>query len=212
MKIILLFTLLFSVTALECKISNGVEYVNIRGNLQPDGCPDGLQCVNETCSSVSAATGKDFSGAPCAVWAKSTRYIMVHNSDVEDDIAGKPWTYTKDGCGENADYEELVCVGDWGDKYEETCPPCDDLADPPVPCSAKCRTGGKTCNYPGTETGCNAGYFQLGSCQAKGREGWAAGSVILVILLIVFDLALLAWVLWYCGVLKCKKWNCRNNT
>ena len=55
MRILLLFTLLISVTAQECRVSNGVEYVKIDGNFQPDGCPDGLKCLNNVCSTVTKA-------------------------------------------------------------------------------------------------------------------------------------------------------------
>ena len=90
MRIVLLFTLLLSVTAQECRVSNGVEYVKIDGNFQPDGCPDGLKCINEVCSSVTTATtipdadknDGQLEGLPCAVYqASESRSIVVFQED-----------------------------------------------------------------------------------------------------------------------------------
>ena len=66
-KIVILFlSMAFAISALECKIFDGVEYVKIRGNFQPDGCPDGLQCLNNVCSTRNSATATR-EGESCSV-------------------------------------------------------------------------------------------------------------------------------------------------
>lgn len=62
----LLLSMAFAISALECKIFDGVEYVKIRGNFQPDGCPDGLQCLNNVCSTRESATDTK-EGKSCSV-------------------------------------------------------------------------------------------------------------------------------------------------
>lgn len=185
LKIILFLCMLFAATALECRISNGVEYVNIRGNLQPDGCPDGLKCVNETCSTIQKSnTDKNDgqrAGLPCAVIGKDSRFILVFIDGGKDDVIEKPWTYTSGGCG-SKDGKNLTCVGDWGEKWEEECPECTPDASGFTTCSDKCRRGCTSTEIEDEE--CNAdGRYARGTCRPYGDDGWT-GDVIVVVVLI----------------------------
>tara|TARA_B100000902_G_scaffold164852_2_gene159837 strand:- start:1355 stop:2020 length:666 start_codon:yes stop_codon:yes gene_type:complete len=211
MRIVLLFTLLLSVTAQECRVSNGVEYVKIDGNFQPDGCPDGLKCINKICSSVTTVTDKSYAssddsdkndgqrkGLPCAVIGKDARSLLVFIKENDDDES-KPWTYTSGGCGWK-DGKNLTCVGDWGEKWEEECPECDPgTALIPASCSDKCKSG---CTDTAIDDGmCNADRrYARGTCRLAGDDGIAGGALAFVITIsCLVAAAISCWCCWLAG-------------
>ena len=209
LKIILFLCMLFAATALECKISNGVEYVNIRGNLQPDGCPDGLKCVNETCSAIQKSNTEkndgQREGLPCAVIGKDSRSILVFIEGHTDDDVDKPWTYTSGGCG-SKDGKNLTCVGDWGEKWEEECPECTPDASGFTTCSDKCRVG---CTDTAIDDDmCDKdGKYARGTCRLAGDDGIAGGALAFVITIsCIAALGLIVVGLWLGGCFN--RWGC----
>ena len=193
LKIILFLCMLFAATALECRISNGVEYVNIRGNLQPDGCPDGLKCVNETCSTIQKSntsnstnnTNGELAGLACAVSlnGRNNRSISVYIK-ANGDVKNQPWNYTHYiGCG-SKDGKNLTCVGDWGEKWEEECPEGTWPDMGKMEYSEKCRRGCGTVAFERNGAGCDSNSdYARGTCRPYGDDGWT-GDVIVVVVLI----------------------------
>jgi len=204
LKIILFLCMLFAATALECRISNGVEYVKIRGNLQPGGCPDGLKCVNETCSTIqksdAAKNNGQRKGFPCVVKALSVRNILVYIKDTEEE-EDRPWTYSSGGCGWK-DGKNLTCVGDWGEQWEEECPYCDYSTG--VRCSDKCKEGCGNREIVDGSCDVNANYAR-GTCRLAGEEGWAEWSIWFVVIICVIGIVGISSVLWACAT---GKWPC----
>ena len=210
MRLLLLFTLLLSVTAQECRVSNGVEYVKIDGNFQPDGCPGGLKCINKVCSSVTTVTDKSYAssddsdkndgqrkGLPCAVIGKDSRSLLVFIEGNDDDES-QPWTYTSGGCGWK-DGKNLTCVGDWGEKWEEECPECTPDASGFKTCSDKCRSG--CTNTAIADNLCNKDErYARGTCRLAGEDGIAGGALAFVIIICcAVALAISCWGCWKAG-------------
>lgn len=135
---------------------------------------------------VTAEEDGEFDGVPCAVWATSSRQIWVYKEYGVNDTIGQPWTYSQLDCGNNIWGDELDCVGDWGQKWEEECPHCDtNSVQYPVECSDKCKTSGD-CYYRinGDDKNCKAEDYNLGRCQTRGAEGLAGGALALVLILV----------------------------
>ena len=200
MRIVLLFTLLLSVTAQECRVSNGVEYVKIDGNFQPDGCPDGLKCINKICSSVTTASIADndkndgqLEGLPCAVYqASESRSIVVFQKDDKSQKDGKPYTYSSGGCG-SKDGTNLTCVGDWGEKWEE----CTLIGDKPDT-SKDCKPGCSDTRV--NDDMCDVGVkYDRGTCRYE-YKGWAAGPWTFIGCIIVAIIILV--IMWALGCFK----------
>ena len=143
-KIVLLLCISFSATALECRLSNGVEYVKVGNNFQPDGCPNGLSCVNEICSNASKVESTSYEGKPCAVYSQDKRYIVVQLDNSED----HPNKYSGNGCG-SLDGKNLTCRGDFGEYLEDECYTANEI---------KCKKG-----CPMGETTCDRNNFALGT-------------------------------------------------
>ena len=186
MRIVLLFTLLLSVTAQECRVSNGVEYVKIDGNFQPDGCPDGLKCVNKMCSAIQKSntvqpvkinnTNGELAGLPCAVSlnGRNNRSISVYIK-ANGDVKSQPWNYTHYiGCGWTFSGHNLTCVGDWGEKWEEECPEGTWPDMGKMKYSNKCRGGCGTVAFERNGAGCDSNSdYARGTCRFRGDDGWA---------------------------------------
>ncbi len=200
MRIVLLFTLLLSVTAQECRVSNGVEYVKIDGNFQPDGCPDGLKCINKVCSSVTTVTDKSvipdedkndgqLEGLPCAVYqASDSRSIVVFQKDDKSQEDGNPYTYSSGGCG-SKDGTDLTCVGDWGEHWEE----CTLFGTEPSK-SKDCKPGCDSTRV--NDNMCDVGVkYDRGTCRYE-YKWWAAGPLIFIgCIIVAIIIVLIAYAL-----------------
>ena len=99
----------FAISALECKISDGVEYVKIRENFQPDGCPDGLQCLNNICSTRNSVTSDGKAGDSCAV-----RYYPAQGGLPEKIVITVKKVQQECATG-------LKCLGDFAEDLYEIC-------------------------------------------------------------------------------------------
>lgn len=170
LKFLVLLTLLIVSNGLECRVANGVEYIKIGNNFQPDGCPDGLKCINEVCSDVSKVEATSYEGKNCAVYAQDKRYILVQLDPSED----HPNKYTGSGCG-SVDGKNLTCRGDFGEWLQNRCPSWYDVNDRNT--HEDCKPG-----CPSSSTTCDVENFDRGTCQ-KSEYGLSVGWIIFFSLL-----------------------------
>tara|TARA_A100001015_G_scaffold291555_1_gene365875 strand:+ start:442 stop:1035 length:594 start_codon:yes stop_codon:yes gene_type:complete len=149
-KFIVLSLLLFSTNALDCQIVDGVTYVKIDGNWQPDGCPEKSSCVDKVCATetvhaqpepVSSSLGYNSWGDACKVYympAHTTQGITQNASFIVEVPDGKG---PNDKCGKdgNADGAEMKCLGDFGEDLMADCVADKSICEDPKKLLGSCQ-------------------------------------------------------------------------